>query len=117
MKRLVLVLVLLFTMPGCANYVVHPGAVSVFESKTYDVINDANSIIEFTRPKLANGTLPATLKPAFNKLVEAFNTAFPALKAYDDAVHAGQPADLLLNKLTATRSALQAALTAFKGAK
>lgn len=117
MKRFLAVVLLTLTFSGCANYVMHPGAVSVFESKTYDAVNDANSLINYARPKLASGELPASLKPAFNKLVEAYNVAFPALKAYDDAVKAGQPSDLLLNKLTAARTTLLAALAAFRGAK
>ena len=107
----------MLTFSACHGYVVHPGALNTFESKAYDVIDDANNLINYARPKLADGSLPASIKPALNKLVEAYNVAYPALQAYDAAVRSGQPSDQLLNKLTAARSALQSALTAFKGAK
>jgi hypothetical protein len=52
-----------------------------------------------------------------NNLIAAYNVAYPALKAYDDAVHSGKPSDVALTQLTAAKAALDSALLAFKGAK
>lgn len=112
-----LCLVLMLTLSGCGRYVMHPGAVSVAESKTYDIVNDANSVINFSRPLLASGQLPARLKPAFDTLVDAFNVAYEALALYDNAVHAGLAADAKLTKLNAAKVSLVSALAAFKGAR
>ncbi len=117
MKKALAILILSLALSGCAGYVMHPGAVSVTESKIYDVVNDANSIINISRAQFAAGVLPDRLKPAFNKLVDAFNVAFPALNAYDSAVRNGLPADAKLAQLNAAKTTLESALASFKGAK
>ena len=80
---------ILLTLSACGAYMVHPGATSIAESKAYDVVNDAKNIIDVTRPQLASGALPPRFKPAFNALVDAYNVAFPALKASTSALNAG----------------------------
>lgn len=117
MKRLFLIFLLALSFSGCGKYIVHPGATSLAESKAYDVVNDAHNIIDVTRPQLASGALNARFKPAFNKLVDAYNVAFPALQAYHDAINKGIPADQALMQLVAAQAALNAALSEFKGVK
>ncbi len=118
MKSLFAVLILnAVLITGCAGYVMHPGAVSVTESKVYDAVNDAKNTIDIASSQLASGALPVRFKPLVNNLIAAYNVAYPALKAYDDAVHAGKPADVALTQLTAAKAALDSALLAFKGAK
>jgi hypothetical protein len=117
MKALFLTVCMAIALSGCAGYVQHPGSVNMVESKIYDVVSDAKSVIDYSRPQLASGVLPAKLKPAFTALVDAYNVAAPALKAYDAAVRAGQPADTKLIQLNAAMAALTQSLTAFKGAK
>ncbi len=117
MKNLFAVLILALALTSCAGYVIHPGAVSVTESKVYDAVNDAKTTIDIASSQLASGVLPVRFKPLVNNLIAAYNTAYPALKAYDDAVHAGKPADVALTQLTAAKAALDSALLAFKGAK
>jgi hypothetical protein len=102
---------------GCAAYTIHPGAVSVTESKVYDAVNDAKNTIDIASSQLASGALPVRFKPLVNNLIAAYNVAYPALKAYDDAVHSGKPSDVALTQLTAAKAALDSALLAFKGAK
>lgn len=117
LHRTVAAAVMLILLTSCGAYIVHPGAVSVAESKTYDLVNDANSIINISRAQFASGVLPDRLKPAFNKLVDAYNVAYPALQAYHDAVTKGLPADAKLTQLNAAKATLDASLAAFKGAK
>ncbi len=60
----VLLLTLALCVSGCATgpYIQHPGAHSIFESKIYDVFNDANNTLNIARPQLASGALPARFK-------------------------------------------------------
>lgn len=117
MKQILSVLCLSIALSGCAAYQIHPGAISVTESKAYDVVSDANSTINVARAQFASGVLPVRLKPFFDSLVDAYNVGYKALKAYDDAVKAGTAADALLTKLNAAKAALDTALLNFKGAK
>ena len=112
-----LLILLTVLMPACHGYVVHPGAYSVAESKVYDAISDAKNVIDISRPQLASGALPARFKPAFDKLVDSYNVAFPALKAYHEALDKGLPADAKLVQLNAAMAGLTASLTAFRGVK
>ncbi len=111
------ILLLSIALPACTGAVIHPGALNMPESKAYDVVSDAKSVIDYSRPQLASGVLPAKFKPAFGALVDAYNAAFPVLKVYDATVRAGEPADAKLTQLNAVTAALKQALDAFKGAK
>jgi hypothetical protein len=117
MKQLCSGLLLTLALSGCAGYIMHPGAVSVTESKIYDVVNDARNTIAIATPQLASGVLPVRFKPLLNDIITAYNLAFPALNAYDSAVRAGLPSDALLAKLNTAKVVLQTAMTAYKGAR
>ncbi len=117
MKAVCLGLIFVLLAACSAPYIQHPGSFSIAESRIYDVVDDAHNVIDITRPMLASGALPARFKPAFDRLTDVYNPAFKALKAYHEAVDAGQPADAKLTQLTAANAALKAALDAFKGVK
>ncbi len=117
MNRIISIICLTVALSGCGHYAQHPGSFSLAESKVYDVVDEAHNVIDISRPQLASGALPARFKPAFDKLVDAYNVAYPALNAYHDAVSKGVPADAALVQLNAAKAALDAALAGFKGVK
>lgn len=115
MKRLALILCLALT--SCHGYVAHPGAINTFDSQAYDALLVAKSTIDTARGEFASGVLPPNMKPAFNVLVKAYDTAYPAYKLWRDAAQAGKPAAAYLTDLNRDMTEVSKALTAFRSGK
>ena len=95
MKKLFLVTALAIAMVGCASakYTVHPGAINLFDSQTYDTLLVTHTVIESAKADLASGKFPSTVasgvKLAVDNLVTAYNVADTAYQAYHIAASAG----------------------------
>lgn len=112
MKRLnVLILGLALSLSGCANYLVHQGAVDTIDSQTYDALLVAKSTIDSTRDQLASGALPPSIKPALNDAIKAYDVAQIAWHAYHDKAITNPAA------LQVDLDSLAKALVALNGAK
>jgi hypothetical protein len=112
---LIVALMLAMMATACSKYVVHPGAINTFDSQSYDaLIITAKITIDTARDEFSSKTLPDRMKPAFNNLVKAYDTAFPVYRAWHDALAAGQPADQKLQELTTDLAAVANALGAFR---
>jgi len=123
MKKIA-VLMLAVALSGCAAAKIHPGSPNAFDSKSYDSLVVAHSVIESTKADLANNAFPASIagnvKTALNDLITAYNAADTAYQAYHQSALAGTATavqqqavqNALNNVSTATN-----ALTAAKGAK
>ena len=117
LKRKLAAVVLVVALAGCHGYQVHPGAVNTFDSKTYDSLLVAQSVIDTSRAQFASGALPAKFKPAANKAIVAYDEAMPAYKAWHIAMEKGEATDSQLAKLKTLVAALNAAITAFREAR
>jgi hypothetical protein len=90
----VLVLLLLALLSnGCAARPVHPGAVNKFDSDAYDALLVTESVIQSTKADLTNNVFPTSIAPnvkdALNYLINSYNVADIAYKAYHSAALAG----------------------------
>lgn len=110
-----LLAVLLLTSCAADSYILHPGAVSRADSIAYDSLLIAQAIIEHSRTEFAAGTLPDTLKPGFNRLIESYNLARATWLTYRAAVKAGGSANE--QALLSAMAALNASLQAFQSAR
>lgn len=112
MKRFILLFLLTFALTSCAGYHVHPGAANQLDSVSYDVLKDAQTAIDLSRPQFDSGAMPANLKPAFNGLIKAYDTALPLWKAYHVAA-LDNPTNANHTALDREISNLSAVLAAF----
>lgn len=110
-----ILVVLLLTSCAADSYILHPGAVSRADSIAYDSLLIAQAIIEHSRTEFAAGTLPDTLKPGFNRLIESYNVARSTWLTYRGTVIAGGSANE--QALLSAMSALNASLNAFQSAR
>jgi len=105
MKSLIRMTCLTLLLTSCAanRYISHIGSINTFDSVTSDTLTGVKAAIDSARPNVQPGGSLANLKPAFNLLVDSYNTA---RSAYLDwrAVAKTNPA--------APSTEVQAALTA-----
>lgn len=115
LKRAQVLTVIAFLVSGCAMAQLHPGSVSTLDSKSFDVLLIAQAVIDQARSELAAGSLPDTLKPALNRLIDAYNVARTSWLTYRNAVKAGGAANV--QTMQNAMNILSAALNAFQGAR
>lgn len=89
----VLVICLMLAACGGKNYVVHPGALSTFDSKAYDALIAWNGALTQAKVDFEAGKIPAGAKNLINKTGAVYNGARSAWQAYRAAVRAGQSTD------------------------
>lgn len=107
---------LLLCLTNCSlKYVAHPGSANTFDSVAYDSLHDVQTIIDTARAQFDSGALSPSVKPLLNKLVDAYNIANPAWKAYHDAALKNPKTDQ--TQLENDLNALSAALLAFRKGK
>ncbi len=95
---------------GCSAPVQHPGAVSTFDSTTYDALTVAQAAIE--QAKTSFGPTPsATIKTLLNNAAEA------AYMAYHQAAVAGTATPAAQTGLQMQLVSMNASIAALKGAK
>jgi hypothetical protein len=113
MKNTLGILLLALTL-GCHGYIIHPGSANVADSQAYDALIAAQSVIDTARSQFAATPpiLPATMKPFFNTLVDAYNVAHPAWLTYHDTALKGIAVDPTI--LNQDLTALAKALASFK---
>jgi len=98
-------------LASCAMHV-HPGSVNRADSAAYDVLLISQAVIDQARVELGAGTLPDTLRPGLQRLVESYNTARTSWLTYRNAVLVGQAVDA--GGMNRAITALSAALDAFQ---
>jgi len=97
---------------SCAMHNVHPGSVNRADSSAYDVLLISQAVIDQARVELGTGTLPDTLRPGLQRLVESYNTARTSWLTYRNAVLVGQATDA--GGMNRAITALSIALDAFQ---
>ncbi len=107
--------ILCMALTSCAAYMVHPGAVNKSDSVAYDTLLVAGAVIDQAKVEITAGKLPATLKPAFNRLVVSYNTARNVWLTYRTAVKAGNRVDD--TTLKSAIDTLNTVLDAFQGSR
>jgi hypothetical protein len=121
MKVLLLALCLSLALVsgGCAafHHPLHPGAVSQFDSDTYDELKGVQITIANSRDQLAKGVLPPSFKPVIANLETAYSKALPVYKAWHTAAVSGTSTSDQLAKLKAVLAAIDAANATFRSAK
>lgn len=126
MRRGIAVVVMLVAMSTVAcnkAYVVHPGAANTFDSQTYDILVTAHAAIEQTKTEIANKSFTgATLRNVtigLNALIDAYNPADTAYKAYHAAATANPPTatQSQVNDLNAKTQSLPALVSNLNAAK
>ncbi len=118
MKRILSALLLCAALSGCHGYIVHPGSVNRLDSTAYDALLGAKTVIDTARDEFAAGTLNPKLKPAVNNIVAAYDKATPIYKDWHNAeAKAVGSGSAKLAELNDAITALNRAITAFKGAK
>ncbi len=101
---------------GCSAPVQHPGAVSTFDSTTYDALTVAQAAIE--QAKTSFGPTPsATIKTLLNNAITAYNVAEAAYMAYHQAAVAGTATPAAQTGLQMQLVSMNASIAALKGAK
>ena len=97
----------------------HPGAVSSFDSQSYDALLVAQEVINQAKDSLAAGKLPAGAKPVINRAIESYNVARGAWLTYRAAAGAGATdaatATANLQKALADLTAAVAAIPKLEG--
>jgi len=89
-KKMGLVLAIL-ALAGCAKQAtVRPGAVNTFDSQAFDSLVTAQAAIEQASKEI---TAFPNLKPELNHVIDGYNSAMVAYKAYHEAALAGKPTD------------------------
>lgn len=121
-RKLSLIAVLL--LAGCAARPIHPGAANSFDSKSYDAVLVAHSVIETTKADLTNNAFPASIagqvKTALNDLIKGYDIADTAFQTYHQAALAGKATTAQSAAVSSALTDLQtksAALTAAKAVK
>lgn len=116
MKKALSLLLMTLVLSSCAanTYVVHPNSINTYDSVTADTLTIIKTTIDNARPKLANGTLPASLKVPMNDLVKGYNTADDAYKAWRAAYKASpSTSQSALTVLQQAMAAVTAALNSW----
>lgn len=110
MKPALLVLLTL-TMLGCQkNAVSHPGAISSFDSWSYDVLLTEQAVINQARADYLAGKLPPQAKEPLNIAIRQFNVAQAGWKAYHESGGDAPALQQTLNGLIAAVAQLQKVL-------
>ena len=119
LKTLVLLwlIPLMFSIPGCAAYQLHPGAVNSTDSASYDVLLIAETSIDQARLDYKAGLLPDSAKAALDALIKAYNVARDSWLTYRGAVATNVPAQTYFNQLTQNLSDLSTAIRNLKEAQ
>ena len=112
-----LLIPLLFTTTACAaHYTVHPGALNMTDSVTYDTLLIAETAIDQARMDFEAGHLPASMKPALDALIESYNVARQTWLIYRDAVTTNAPSQAYFDQLNQNVADLTNAIRAFEEA-
>ena len=92
---IILLTVLFVNLYGCAgkNYVIHPGAVDVPESKMYDVLLFWNGALTQAKEEFAKGKFAPQAKEVINEAGAAYNDMRNIRVAYRSAKLAGRETD------------------------
>ncbi len=116
MKKLLLCCLL---VAGCKTgaYTIHHGAANAFDSQAYDSLYTTDHLIQGTKAALIAGTLPASAKPILNKVIQSYNTADAAYRAYHDIATAGGDTSALSATLGADLSQLAIDIASLSGVK
>lgn len=69
---------------GAKKYVVHPGSVDEFDSRTYDVLITARGAIQEAKLQFQAGELPEEAKNVINRAVQSYTIVRNARTAYRD---------------------------------
>lgn len=79
-------------LTGCSKnpVTVHPNAISVFDSQTYDLLFEAQAAIDEAKAQFSAGNLPAAAHGPINVLVSVYNTARADWLIYRDAAQSGK---------------------------
>lgn len=93
----------LFSESGCAAKTIHPGAVSQFDSQTYDALITIQAALLTARQQAPNYP---QFKKELNQAIAAYNTAQEAYKLYHAAALSGD---------TSQQAAVQAQIAALTG--
>ena len=73
MKQTLIVIPLLaILLSGCAKSI-RPGSIDAVDSKTYDTLLIAQSVLDNAKVAVLQGKLPASAKPIINSCGEAYN--------------------------------------------
>ena len=90
-----------------AAYRVHPGAVDVFDSQSYDVLLVAQATLRQAKADAESGALPAAAAAPLNQAIKAYDVADAAWQAY----HAAGANPATKNTLQQSLVSLTAALS------
>lgn len=103
MKKLCALLSLV-VMLGCQKTVtVHPGAISNFDSYSYDILLVEQDAINTARAQFVSGQLPAAARESLNVAIDQYNAAENVWQTYHST---GQGQSALQQALTALVSAV-----------
>jgi hypothetical protein len=117
-KTIVLVLLvgLVLATAACAlHYSIHPGALNVTDSVTYDSLLVAKAAIDEARVDDEAGHLPAEAKDALNTLIDAYNLARDTWLTYRVAITSNEPAALYGQRLNKDLTNLVTAIQVLRG--
>jgi len=71
-RNLISLALLLLLSIGCAK-TIRPGSIDAVDSKTYDTLLIAQSVLDNAKVAVLQGKLPASAKPIINSCGEAYN--------------------------------------------
>lgn len=115
------VLLLTIALVGCAARAIHPGSVNKFDSEAYDVLLVTDNVIQSTKTDLANNVfsagVAAKVKDSVNYLIQAYNTADIAYKAYHAAAVSGGATPAQQAAVTSSLNNVSSATSALVNAK
>ncbi len=108
-RKIALTILLSLLLVGCAGrqqYVLHPGAVDEFGSRTYDVLVSVKASLDQAKIEYRAGTLPSSSKDLLNRIGASYNLTRDAWLAYRDYHFAGDGTEEGLEAIRAKIRAL-----------
>jgi hypothetical protein len=119
-RVLVVPIISLVLMVGCAHAPIHPGAINQVDSQLYDSLLTLQASIEAAQSQLA--VLPSLRGPLNNQIIPGYNMAWHAYADYHSSLVIGTPPDpttqqKILAQVAAIAQGLQSAINVAKGAK
>lgn len=90
-RKITLIILLSLLLVGCGpkQYVLHPGSVDEFGSRTYDVLVSVKASLAQAKIEYRAGTLPSSSKDLLNRIGASYNVTRDAWLAYRDYHFAG----------------------------
>ena len=73
MKQAITTLALLLLLSGGCAKSIHPGSIDAVDSRTYDTLLVAQSVLDNAKIAFKQGKLPDSAKPVINRMGEAYN--------------------------------------------